>query len=131
MLLCNVSCSLFPLSGSLPAFCYSPIPPRQPLTPLPSVLGTLFQIPYTLSPLLATLTKTPGCGGILPILELTSTPFSFLIFNHLPGTHFATTLFSYPCMEWGKGVPPLASSSLPTVHYYSLLLTLLTSLPRC
>src|SRR6267143_426898 len=78
MLLCNVSCSLFPLSGSLPAFCYSPIPPRQPLTPLPSVLGTLFQIPYTLSPLLATLTKTPGCGGILPILELITTHYPYL-----------------------------------------------------
>src|SRR6266481_947216 len=34
-----------------------------------SILRTLFQVPYPPSPLLATLTKTPGVWGILPILE--------------------------------------------------------------
>src|SRR6266481_1137372 len=35
-----------------------------------SILRTHFQVPYPVSPLLATLTKTPGgCGGILPISE--------------------------------------------------------------
>jgi hypothetical protein len=28
-----------------------------------SILGTLFQVPYAVTPLFATLTKTPGCGG--------------------------------------------------------------------
>src|SRR5258708_2720688 len=35
-----------------------------------SILRTHFQVPYPVSPLLATLTKAPGgCGGILPISE--------------------------------------------------------------
>jgi YD repeat-containing protein len=34
------------------------------------ILRILFRAPYPASPLLATLTKNPGCGGILPILEL-------------------------------------------------------------
>src|SRR6267143_174500 len=54
-----------------------------------------------------------------------SPPLHFIpSFQSLTWNHFATTLLSHPCMEWGKGVPPLVSSSLPTVHYYSL------SLPR-
>jgi len=38
------------------------------LTP-PPIFRALFQVPYPASPLLAALTKTPGCGGIFPILE--------------------------------------------------------------
>ena len=37
-------------------------------TPSP-IFRTLFQVPYPATPLFATLTKTPGCGGMLPILE--------------------------------------------------------------
>src|SRR5258708_38425062 len=34
-----------------------------------SGVSALFQVPYPVSPLLATLTKTAGCGAILPELE--------------------------------------------------------------
>src|SRR5258707_5041968 len=51
-----------PLSSSALHFC-GPVPEPSP------ILRTHFQVPYPVSPLLATLTKTPGgCGGILPIL---------------------------------------------------------------
>ncbi len=50
-----------PLSSSALHFC-GPVPEPSP------ILRTHFQVPYPVSPLLATLTKTRGgCGGILPI----------------------------------------------------------------
>src|SRR6267154_5278737 len=53
-----------PLSSSAPPLT---VPAPHPS----SILRTHFQVPYPVSPLLATLTKTPGgCGGILPISEL-------------------------------------------------------------
>jgi len=52
-----------PLSSSAPRLT---VPAPHPS----SILRTHFQVPYPVSPLLATLTKTPGgCGGILPISE--------------------------------------------------------------
>jgi len=39
-------------------------------TSLLPLFRTHFQVPYPATPLFATLTKTPGCLGILPILEL-------------------------------------------------------------
>src|SRR6266849_7612080 len=38
--------------------------------PLLSTAYTLFQVPYPISPLRATLTKTAGCIPTIPILEL-------------------------------------------------------------
>ena len=38
-----------------------------PLSPLPPILRTLFQVPYPASPLFATLTKTAGCVPKIPI----------------------------------------------------------------
>jgi hypothetical protein len=38
-------------------------PTTRSLTPLPSILRTLFQVPYPASPAFATLTKTPGVWG--------------------------------------------------------------------
>ena len=38
--------------------------------PLFSIASTLFQVPYPVTPLLATLTKTTGCVPTIPILEL-------------------------------------------------------------
>src|SRR5216683_8067340 len=35
----------------------------------PPIFRTLFQVPYPAIPLFATLTKTPGVGGILPVSE--------------------------------------------------------------
>src|SRR2546427_7824552 len=52
-----------PFSSSALRFCVSANSPS-------SILRTHFQVPYPVSPLLATLTKTLGCGGILPISEL-------------------------------------------------------------
>jgi hypothetical protein len=42
--------------------------------PLPPIFRTLFQVPYPASPLFATLPKTAGVCGILPILELFTLP---------------------------------------------------------
>ncbi len=57
-----MSCSFPPFAWSLPAFCYFSFPVRTPLTPY-SILRTHFQVPYRVSPVFATLTKTPGVWG--------------------------------------------------------------------
>jgi len=46
----------FPLEGEQRTYAFS-------------ILRTLFQVPYPISPLFLTLTKTPGCVAILPNLE--------------------------------------------------------------
>jgi len=46
----------FPLGGEQRTYAFS-------------ILRTLFQVPYPITPLFLTLTKTPGCVGILPNLE--------------------------------------------------------------
>jgi hypothetical protein len=53
--------------------------------------------------------NTGGRGGILPTLELTphqSEEEAPLSFHALTGVHFATSLFSNSCMQWG--VPPFS-----------------------
>ena len=65
------------------AGCRTPHPPFLPLyllfraksafaNPLFSMRCALFQVPYPVSPLLATLTKTAGCIPTIPILKLTT-----------------------------------------------------------
>src|SRR5216684_5356906 len=44
-------------------------PQLSPSSPLSPIFSTLFQVPYPAIPLFATLTKTPGVGGILPVSE--------------------------------------------------------------
>src|SRR6266481_7459997 len=69
--------------------------------PLFSIRCALFQVPYPVSPLLATHTKTAGCIPTIPIPELTPSPYSlshylltFLLrlLSHYP----RFTLFRYP-----------------------------------
>jgi len=61
------------------------------------ILRTHFQVPYPLTPLFATLTKTPGCGGYSSPLGLVPAPcplscklFPFL---RLQNANFATPFF--------------------------------------
>src|SRR5258708_155913 len=54
----------------------------------PPILRTFFQVPYPVTPLFTTLTKTPGCGCILPILERAVSP-SHSVLISLP--HYLVT----------------------------------------
>src|SRR5437867_12885209 len=74
-----------PFSSSALRFCVSAPSPS-------SILRTHFQVPYPVSPLIATLTKTLGGGGILPILKLALLSISSL--PSLPRYFLASSPFN-------------------------------------
>src|SRR5712692_8631336 len=63
------------------------------LSPFFSTPSALFQVPYPVSPVFATLTKTAGCIPIIPIMELNASrrPVAFPIPYHL------SPFFSHSC----------------------------------
>ncbi len=94
-----------PLSSSALRLCVSAASPS-------SILRTHFQVPYPVSPLLATLTKTPGCGGILPISELAPLPiqsfkvaalFRTSLLRYLAASSFSHRLFALRGGQTGEG----------------------------
>src|SRR6266404_7733275 len=60
--------------SALRARCFPSLVTCHFFRPLLSMAYTLFQVPYLLTPLLATLTKTAGCIPTIPILELAVSP---------------------------------------------------------
>lgn len=60
----------FDVQIETPPQLWSGDPARSGRADLPTIFRTLFQVPYTATPLFATLTKTAGCVPKIPNLEL-------------------------------------------------------------
>src|SRR6266478_3120559 len=71
--------------------------------PLFSTAYTLFQVPYPVSPLRATLTKTAGCIPTIPILELFQLSGSLITFQSST-LQRETSAPSYPLLLQSSGI---------------------------
>jgi hypothetical protein len=91
----------------LPTFGHSNVSTRRRF--LSPIFRTLFQVPYPVSPAFATLAKTPGVWGILPISELprfTPRGSAKWVFPPLPSKLFPRV------RQWFRGRVPGASAHL-------------------
>src|SRR4029077_2527500 len=103
-------CILSPILARSPRRCFvrrslpgiATFGPANVQIPLPPILRTLFQVPYPLSPVFATLTKTPGVWGYSSHSGTSSLP------SHRSPTPFPASLPHY--LITSSSLSPLAAT---------------------